>query len=180
MEWIVAISVIASSAVSITHAIISYKKSRVPPPDPVWDAALQITLANGMPDADSFAQTYQELFQSTSPERGTTRFIAFPRHSAAYALCNCRVGRIALFRPFGPNRAAGHLKKSVQSKPSTSAIRFATSTEGRNFPFSMRLIVTRETQLLLASSCCVMFIDSLIFFNKVSLPLRSGYQFCYI
>lgn len=61
MEWIVAISVIASSAVSITHAIISYKKSRVPPPDPVWDAALQITLANGMPDADSFAQTYQEL-----------------------------------------------------------------------------------------------------------------------
>lgn len=63
IEWVAIISALGSCAVSITHVIIAYKRSKEPPKDPVWEAALRITTNqnSSMCDADQFAQTYEEL-----------------------------------------------------------------------------------------------------------------------
>ena len=62
MEWVACISILVSSVVSIVHAVIAYKKYKEPPKDPVWEAALKLTISsNCVVDADEFARNYQEL-----------------------------------------------------------------------------------------------------------------------
>lgn len=67
MEWLYAtvtvLSILCSSVVSILYAIIAYKKSKEPPKDEIWEAALKICCSRGNigADADDFASAYEEL-----------------------------------------------------------------------------------------------------------------------
>ena len=64
MELVSALAVISTCVVSLTHAFIAYKKSKEPPRDPVWDAALQLTLKDDCTcDVDMFAHNYEMLSQ---------------------------------------------------------------------------------------------------------------------
>ena len=61
MEWLAAVSIIVTNAVSIVYAVIAYKNSKKTN-DPVWDAALKLTISSGgQIDPDTFAQNYEEL-----------------------------------------------------------------------------------------------------------------------
>lgn len=63
MEFVSALAIISTCVVSLTHAFVAYKKSKEPPRDPVWDAALQLTLKDCVCDADTFASNYELLSQ---------------------------------------------------------------------------------------------------------------------
>lgn len=63
MELLSIVSVAASCIVAVVHAIIAYKKSKEPPRDDVWEAALRITLSetSGLCTPDDFAANYEQL-----------------------------------------------------------------------------------------------------------------------
>lgn len=62
MEILSVIAIIVPAFVSVFHAYLSYKKSKDSQKDPIWDAALQITLTQaGCCDADTFASNYEQL-----------------------------------------------------------------------------------------------------------------------
>lgn len=64
MNILAAIAIVVSAAVSVFHAYLSYKRSKEPANDPVWDAALQITLRDeNACDVDTFAENYEKLAQ---------------------------------------------------------------------------------------------------------------------
>lgn len=60
---ITAIPSVCSCAVSIVHMVITYRKSKQPPKDAIWETALQIEMkrSDGYFDADEFARTYESL-----------------------------------------------------------------------------------------------------------------------
>ena len=62
-DFLAAVAIVSSVTMNIVQTVIAYKKSKEPPKDPLWDAALQLTItqANGMCDPDTFAQYYEEL-----------------------------------------------------------------------------------------------------------------------
>lgn len=62
MDILPIFAVVVPSAVSAFHAYLAYKRAQEPKRDPVWDAALQITLHScGGCDADIFAENYELL-----------------------------------------------------------------------------------------------------------------------
>ena len=63
MELLAAVSVAVSMLVSVVHAVLAVVKAREPRKDPIWEAALQLTLAqnNGVCNPDEFATNYEEL-----------------------------------------------------------------------------------------------------------------------
>lgn len=62
MDVLTVLAIVVPAAVSAFHAYLAYKRSQEPKPDPVWDAALQITLQSpGGCDADMFAENYELL-----------------------------------------------------------------------------------------------------------------------
>lgn len=64
MNILATIAIIVPAAVSVFHAYLSYRKSKETPRDPVWDAALQITLHDASScDVDMFAENYEKLYQ---------------------------------------------------------------------------------------------------------------------
>lgn len=64
MDILAAMAIIVPAAVSVFHAYLAYKKSKEPARDPVWDAALQITIHDGNAcDVDTFAENYEKLSQ---------------------------------------------------------------------------------------------------------------------
>lgn len=64
MDILAAIAIIVPAAVSVFHACIAYKRSKEPARDPVWEAALQITLHDAnVCDVDMFAENYEKLAQ---------------------------------------------------------------------------------------------------------------------
>ncbi len=64
MELVSALAIVSACVVSLVHAFTAYKKSKEPPRDPVWDAALQLTLKDECTcDVDTFAHNYERLSQ---------------------------------------------------------------------------------------------------------------------
>lgn len=61
MELVSVLSVLVTASVAIFHAILDYKRSKEPPKDEVWDAALKLAIASGDYNADTFAHIYEEL-----------------------------------------------------------------------------------------------------------------------
>ena len=62
MEKISVIAIVVPALVSVFHAYLSYKRSKDAKRDPIWDAALQITIAQtNCCDADTFASNYELL-----------------------------------------------------------------------------------------------------------------------
>lgn len=62
-DLVAIIPALCSSAVSIAHMVITYRKSKQPPKDVIWETALQIELKrrDGYFDADEFARIYESL-----------------------------------------------------------------------------------------------------------------------
>lgn len=62
MDILSVFAIIIPSAVSAFHAYLAYKRSQEPKKDPIWDAALQITLKQDSTcDVDTFADNYELL-----------------------------------------------------------------------------------------------------------------------
>lgn len=62
MEIISVIAIIVPALVSVFHAYLSYKRSKDSNRDPIWDAALQITITQtNCCDVDTFASNYEQL-----------------------------------------------------------------------------------------------------------------------
>lgn len=61
MDIVSVFAIVIPAAVSIAHAYFSYKRAN-DRTDPIWDAALQITLQNeSCCDVDTFASNYEQL-----------------------------------------------------------------------------------------------------------------------
>lgn len=61
MNIVSVFAIIVPAIVSIVHAVLAYKRAK-DKRDPVWEAALQITLqSTGCCDVDTFAENYELL-----------------------------------------------------------------------------------------------------------------------
>lgn len=80
MEILACVAIIVSCVSTVVHTIITYKKAKEPPKDPVWDAALKIITSSqsSMCDADEFANVYEELaaFKSNGCSLGSSKTLS--------------------------------------------------------------------------------------------------------
>lgn len=63
LELLAVVSIIVSCVSTVVHTVVTYKKSKEPPKDEVWETALRITASQlgGACDTDQFARNYEEL-----------------------------------------------------------------------------------------------------------------------
>ena len=63
LELLTSIALITSCASTVVHTVISYKKSKEPPRDPIWEAALKIVTSQsgGECNVNEFAKAYRAL-----------------------------------------------------------------------------------------------------------------------
>ena len=59
---VASISAITSTISTVVHLVISYKKSKEPPKDEIWETATRLLCADGgCKSGDQFANLYEEL-----------------------------------------------------------------------------------------------------------------------
>ena len=72
---LVVISSLCSAITSCTYAFIAWKKSKEPPRDEAWEAAIRLMCAKDFVDAEQFAEFYEQLavYNTVMGKKGADR-----------------------------------------------------------------------------------------------------------
>ena len=72
---LVVISSVCSAITSCIYAYIAWKKSKEPPRDEAWEAAIRLMCAKDFADAEQFAELYEQLavYNTVMGKKGADR-----------------------------------------------------------------------------------------------------------